>query len=131
MCQCVTIRVVSINGSLLYNQLTDGELLRAEVACCLSASRDSDIIVFNLFALEGWHIANHLSVPCVAATGWIMIAYMTVSAKALHVSMQILACSCFSKFEISYIIIYCNVTKACSLMANEPATFWCKAIEDR
>ena len=40
--------------------------------CCLAASHNANIIVFNLFTLEGWFIANHLSIPCVAASPFLL-----------------------------------------------------------
>ena len=55
---------------------------------------------------------------------------MTVSAKTLHASMQILAH--FQSFKShSSVTIKWNFVKVCSLMAkiNDLATFWCKAIE--
>ena len=59
------------------SQHVDEELLKAEVAACLCASRDSNIVVFNLFTLEGWYIANHLSIPCVAASPFLLNRSMT------------------------------------------------------
>lgn len=40
--------------------------LRAEVEASLEASRGADLVVFNLFSLEGQFIACHRDIPCIA-----------------------------------------------------------------
>lgn len=47
------------------------DLLRRETAACLQASEGASLIVFNLFTLEGYFVAQHLGVPCLAASPFI------------------------------------------------------------
>jgi len=42
--------------------------LKTEAASCLQASQGADCIIFNLFSLEGYFIAKHLGIPCIAAS---------------------------------------------------------------
>ena len=42
--------------------------LGAEVGVSLEASREADLIIYNLFSLEGQFIASGLNVPCIAAS---------------------------------------------------------------
>ena len=53
-----------------YSLLRDTEELEREE--CLFACRDARFIVFNLFALCCWHIAEYLGVGCVAVTPYLM-----------------------------------------------------------
>jgi hypothetical protein len=39
---------------------------------CLEACMGSTLIVFNLFALAAWHIAEYLRVPCIAVSPYAM-----------------------------------------------------------
>lgn len=54
---------------------SDGERLSAlkeETAACLQASKGADIIICNLFTLEGYFIAQHLRIPCLVASPHIL-----------------------------------------------------------
>jgi len=39
---------------------------------CLYLCMDADLIVFNLFALVGWHVASHRGIPAVAASPYLI-----------------------------------------------------------
>ena len=61
--------------------------LKQEAALCLQASQGADLIVFNLFSLEGFFIAKHLHISCIAASphvltrsGFQLAAYMILAA---------------------------------------------------
>ena len=46
--------------------------LKQEAALCLQASQGADLIIFNLFSLEGFFIAKHLHISCIAASPHIL-----------------------------------------------------------
>lgn len=50
-------------------------LLKREAAVCLQASQKANLIVYNLFSLEGHFIANHLGIPCIAASPHLQMRY--------------------------------------------------------
>lgn len=50
-------------------------LLETEATVCLQACREANLIVYNLFSLEGHFIANHLSIPCIAASPHLQMRY--------------------------------------------------------
>lgn len=47
-------------------------VLKKEAAACLEAAQGADLIVFNLFTLEGYFIAQHLGIPCVVTSPHIL-----------------------------------------------------------
>ena len=51
------------------------DLLRRETVACLQASDGASLIVFNLFTLEGYFVAQYLNVPCLAASPFIQTRY--------------------------------------------------------
>ena len=48
-------------------------LLQREASVCMEAAKGSNLIVFNLFTLEGYFIAQHLNVPCIAASPFVLM----------------------------------------------------------
>lgn len=53
------------------------EALKVEAAACLEASQGASLIVFNLFTLEGYFIARHLGIPCIAASPHVLTRSVT------------------------------------------------------
>ena len=49
--------------------------LKTEAKICLEASKGADLIVFNLFSLEGQFIASHLHIPCIAMSPHLQMRY--------------------------------------------------------
>lgn len=47
-------------------------LLVEEVQSCLQACHGADLVLFNLFSCEGYFIAHHLGVPCVAVSPFLV-----------------------------------------------------------
>ena len=65
----------------------------------LSACHGADAIVFNLFACEGWFIAQYLGVPCIAASPFAItrlvcsIALCSTLVCYMHYSLTVCVCS--------------------------------------
>eukprot|EP00466_Bigelowiella_natans_P017526 jgi/Bigna1/136364/aug1.33_g11072 len=53
-----------------------------EIIDCLEASRGAHLLVFNLFCLDGYHIAEHLSIPCIGVNGYLLPSCMPSRLKA-------------------------------------------------
>ncbi len=51
------------------------QLLKYEAGVCYEASVGARLIVFNLFSLEGYFIAQELNVPCIAASPFLLSRY--------------------------------------------------------
>ena len=51
-------------------------LLKSEAAICYDACKGAHLIIFNLFSLEGYFIALHLGIPCLAASPHLLTRYM-------------------------------------------------------
>lgn len=64
------------------------DLLRKETAACLLASEGASLIVFNLFTLEGYFIAQHLNVPCIAASPFVQTRTMPSGFEAMFSEAQ-------------------------------------------
>ena len=50
-------------------------VLKAEAAVCVEASKGANLIVFNLFSLEGRFIAAHFDIPCIALSPHLQTRY--------------------------------------------------------
>ncbi len=48
------------------------QLLKHEASICYQACNSSHLVVFNLFSLEGYFIAQELSVPCIATSPFLL-----------------------------------------------------------
>ena len=48
------------------------QLLCDEVKACVQACEKAALILFNLFSCEGFFIAQHLEVPCVALSPFVV-----------------------------------------------------------
>eukprot|EP00731_Ephydatia_muelleri_P016790 Em0009g1214a len=59
------------------------DLLRRETSACLQASEGASLIVFNLFTLEGYFIAQYLNVPCLAASPFLQTRTMPSTFEAM------------------------------------------------
>lgn len=54
-------------------------LLKSEAGVCFAACQGAGLVVFNLFSLEGYFIALHLGVPCLAASPHILNRYIVLT----------------------------------------------------
>lgn len=57
-------------------------VLRAEVEVSLEASEGANLIVYNLFSLEGHFLAQHLKIPSIAMSPHLQMRYIHSTFKS-------------------------------------------------
>ena len=50
-------------------------LLKSEATVCFAACQGAELVIFNLFSLEGYFIALHLGIPSLAASPHLINRY--------------------------------------------------------
>ena len=58
-------------GIFILDSLPDG-CLKDEAQICYDACIGASLIVFNLFSLEGYFIAQHFNIPCIAVSPFLV-----------------------------------------------------------
>ena len=63
--------------------------LKQEAALCLQASQGADLIIFNLFSLEGFFIAKHLHISCIAASPHVLTRFESLTAAYMILAVSV------------------------------------------